>query len=78
MSSQVYVEKTNVFYASTSTYIGYVPPSLRLIAGHEIPMVTEPEVFRALHQLRHITADHDQLSAWFLRLLAPTYVLRPT
>src|SRR6218665_653842 len=70
-SSQVTAEELNAHYASTSTDIEYVPPSLRLTAAHNVPMVSEPEIFRALDQLRHTTAGHDQLPAWFLRLLAP-------
>src|SRR6218665_439010 len=33
-SSQVTAEELNAHYASTSTDIGYVPPSLRLTAAH--------------------------------------------
>src|SRR6218665_3302561 len=62
-SLHVPAEKLNAHYASTSPDMGYVPPSLRLTAAHNIPIVSEPEIFPALDQLRHTTAGHAQLPA---------------
>src|SRR6218665_1484709 len=68
---QFSADQLNDHYAFTSTDAGYESPSVRLTACHPIPVVSEMTMFKAMDRLRPTTKGHDDLPAWYLRLLAP-------